>query len=173
MEPPRTRSCIGRRSAIACPTATPTLPSFELVVERVHPEIRLSGSETVDKVVRRKAAFQLEHLLSLPGGIVWSPHPGASIEYLGTVIDVTQISEPRRNERKSPRFLLEGGRTYLCHGTTNDVEGMMSGVLGGDAGVIFGSDLRAGRRIPRIRRDMSPWRRARHPGAFALVRSLR
>ena len=160
------------------------LPSFESVVERVHPEDRPAVLETVDKVVREKAAFQLEHRLILPGGIVRNhrilAHPvlnasGELIEYLGTVMDVTEQKRAEEERKEHLWFLECMDRINRAMQRTNDVEGMMSGVLE-ETLAIFGSD-RAWLVYPcdpdaATSRVVMEHTRPEYPGAFALGEEL-
>ena len=86
------------------------LPSFESAVERVHPEDRPAVLETVDKAVQKKADFQTEHRVILPGGIVrnirclantvWNA--SGELIYIGTVMDVTE-------QKRAEEALLHSG----------------------------------------------------------------
>jgi len=85
-------------------------PSFESAIERVHPQDRPVLLEAVNEAVRAKVAFQPEYRLLLPSGIVRSVriigHPVLNaadelVEYIGTVMDVTEQKRAEHELRTS------------------------------------------------------------------------
>jgi PAS domain S-box-containing protein len=75
----------------------------ELVLQRTHPEDRALVKSLIERVSRERTAFDFEHRLLLPGGIVKylrvigrpSGKEAGGFEFVGAVMDIT---ERRRNE---------------------------------------------------------------------------
>jgi C4-dicarboxylate-specific signal transduction histidine kinase len=77
----------------------PDAVSFQTARQRIHPEDRLRFDEALERAIRHRTDFEMAHRLLLPDGSVrylqtlGHPFPGASgepVEYLGTVVDVTE-----------------------------------------------------------------------------------
>jgi PAS domain S-box-containing protein len=156
------------------------IPPFETTWQRVHPEDRDALREANESGVREKAVLQLEHRYVLPGGIVRNhrvlAHPvlnasGELIEYLGTVVDVTEQKRAEEERKEHLWFLECMDRINRAMQRTNAVEGMMSGVLE-ETLAIFGLD-RAWLVYPcdpdaATSRVVMEHTRPEYPGAFAL-----
>ena len=75
-----------------------TTPSYELFVDRIHPEDRPSVEETLHKAVRDSSHFQCDFRIVTPDGATKYVHSlgraaanGANnTEFIGTVMDVTE-----------------------------------------------------------------------------------
>ena len=160
------------------------IPPFESTWERVHPEDRDALRKAIESSVREKAALQAEHRLVLPGGIVRNhrvlAHPvlnasGELIEYLGTVVDVTEQKRAEEERKEHLWFFESMDRINRAMQRTNDVEGMMSGVLE-EMLAIFGSDR--ARLVYPCDPDAATCRvvmehsRPEYPGVFALGQEL-
>ena len=156
------------------------LPSFESSLERIHPEDRPALAETIERAVREKAEFQIEYRLVLPDGMRRNvrilSHPvldasGKLVEFIGTVMDVTEQKRAEEERKEHLWFLECMDRINRAMQRTNDVEGMMSGVLE-ETLAIFGSD-RAWLVYPcdpdaATSRVVMEHTRPEYPGAFAL-----
>jgi PAS domain S-box-containing protein len=90
-------------------------PTLELVFQRVHPDDRDSTQQTLDRAIRNKANFDLEHRLLMPDGSVkhlhvvaraLEPSPG-KLEYVGAVSDVTAAKQAEEKIRQSDRDLRQ------------------------------------------------------------------
>ena len=124
------------------------LPSFESSFERIHPEDRPALAETIERAVREKADFQIEYRLVLPDGtrrnVRILSHPvldasGKLVEFVGTVMDVTEQKRAEEERRAHLWFLESMDRINRAMQRSNDVELMMGGVLE-EALAIFGCE---------------------------------
>src|SRR6266850_3674318 len=75
------------------------VPSFEALYQRVHPEDRDRGFETYDRAVGERTDFEVDYRTVLPDGTIKYLHAighpvfnaaGDLVEYMGTVMDVTE-----------------------------------------------------------------------------------
>jgi PAS domain S-box-containing protein len=114
------------------------LPSFEQLVEDVHPDDRPRVLESWGKAVREGFDWEIEYRLrNFDTGVrtVRSVgHPildrsGQPIEYIGTVIDVTEQKRAEDERREYLWFLECMDRINRAMQRTNEVESMTSGVL--------------------------------------------
>jgi PAS domain S-box-containing protein len=156
------------------------IPPFETTWERVHPEDRDALREAIERGLREKAGFQVEHRLVLPDATVRYhrvlAHPvldasGELGEYLGTVVDITEQKRAEEERKEHLWFLESMDRINRAMQRTNDMEGMMSGVLK-ETLDIFDSD-RARLVYPcdpdaALTRVVMEHSRPEYPGAFAL-----
>jgi PAS domain S-box-containing protein len=78
-----------------------TIPTVELVVQRVHPEDAASAKQTIERALQDGRNFDFEHRLLMPDGSVkyvrivahaLSDEPGG-LEFVGAVMDVTAAKE--------------------------------------------------------------------------------
>src|SRR5580658_6015823 len=73
-------------------------PTLELVFERIHPEDRDRMEELKEQAVRNGTDLDVEHRITLPGGIIRYVHSVAhagrdslgNLEYMGVVTDITE-----------------------------------------------------------------------------------
>ena len=117
---------------------TQGIPSFESTLERIHPEDRPAFLEELDRYVRDGVEFEVGYRLLLPDGTMRHvrilAHPvrapsGEVVEYIGTVIDITERKRAEK-EREEHLWILECmDRINRAMQRTNDVEGMTRGVL--------------------------------------------
>ena len=118
------------------------LPSFESFVERIHSEDQLGFVEGLDKAVREKMDFEREYRIVHPDGAVRCIHSlahpvlssaGDLIEYVGTVMDVTErrLVEAERSkleERLQQAEKMEAiGR--FASGIAHDFSNILGGIL--------------------------------------------
>ncbi|WOD13907.1 PAS domain S-box protein [Paraburkholderia kirstenboschensis] len=124
------------------------LPSFERLVEDVHPDDRARIVESFTKAVRDGADWELEYRLrNFDTGVrtlrsVGNPvldRSGQVIEYIGTVIDVTEQKRAEQEREEHLWFLECMDRINRAMQRTNEVEGMTRGVLE-EARAIFDCD---------------------------------
>ncbi len=156
------------------------LPSFESSFERIHPEDRPALTETIARAVQEKAEFQVEYRLVLPDGtrrnvrILSQPVLDASgklVEFIGTVMDITEQKRAEEERREHLWFLACMDRVNRAMQRTNDLEAMTSGVLD-ETLAIFGCD-RAWLVYPcdphaAACRAVMEHTRPEYPGAFVL-----
>ncbi|KJK17234.1 histidine kinase [Burkholderiaceae bacterium 16] len=114
------------------------IPSFESSLERIHPEDRPGFLEKLDRYVRDGVEFEVGYRLLLPDGkmryVRILAHPvlaasGDLVEYIGTVIDVTEQKRAEEEREEHLWFLECMDRINRAMQRTNDVEGMTRGVL--------------------------------------------
>ena len=95
------------------------LPSFEAVLQRLHPDDRERFVEVARRGVREKTDYKIEFRIKIPGGnikyIELAAHPkfssdGKFIEVVGTLIDVTE-----RKRAQEARERLHQLETELAH----------------------------------------------------------
>ncbi|HZE68291.1 MAG TPA: PAS domain-containing protein, partial [Pyrinomonadaceae bacterium] len=92
------------------------LPRFEELFERIHPDDQPKLTELIQGVVRDKLEFETDYRLVHPDGAVrdihTTAHPvlsptGDLIEFMGTVIDVTDRKRAEEELRQSEAYLAE------------------------------------------------------------------
>jgi PAS domain S-box-containing protein len=88
-----------------------TTPSYAVFVEPIHPEDRPAIEQTIATAVAAKSHFQLEYRIVLPDGsikhLLSLGRPGTTesgdLEYVGTVMDVTERKRAEAEARESER----------------------------------------------------------------------
>jgi PAS domain S-box-containing protein len=160
------------------------LPSFEQLIEDVHPDDRARTVESFTKAVRDGSDMEVEYrLVHFDTGVrtlrsVGHPildRSGQVIEYIGTTIDVTEQKRAEEERREYLWFLECMDRINRAMQRTNEVEGMTRGVLE-EARAIFNCD-RAWLVYPcdpdaPTCRAVMEHTHPDYPGAFALNREL-
>src|SRR5258705_6322910 len=95
------------------------LPRFEELFQRIHPDDQPKLKGLIEGVVREKVEFETDYRLVHPDGalrdIHTTAHPvlsptGDLIEYMGTVIDVTDRKRTEEELRRSEAYLAEAQR---------------------------------------------------------------
>ena len=95
-----------------------TVPTIELVIQRVHPDDRGLVKQTIDRASQDGRDFEHEYRLLMPGGFVKHVHvvarslsdePG-SVEFIGAVMDVTAAKLVEQTIRESEAYLAEAQR---------------------------------------------------------------
>ncbi|WP_246257832.1 GAF domain-containing sensor histidine kinase [Pararobbsia alpina] len=160
------------------------LPSFEQLVQDVHPDDRTRVLESFGKAVREGSDWEAEYRLgNFNTGVrtVRSMgHPildrsGQTFEYIGTVIDITERKRAEEAREDHLWFLECMDRINRAMQRTNEVEGMTRGVLE-EALAIFDCD-RAWLVYPcdpdaPVCRAVMEHTHPDYPGAFALDQEL-
>jgi hypothetical protein len=91
-------------------------PSFETYLQRVHPDDQAKVREIVETAGRKKVDYQVDYRLIHPGGEIRDIHTighpvfspaGDLVEYVGTVIDVTDRKRAEAALRRSENYLAE------------------------------------------------------------------
>jgi len=93
-------------------------PSYELFIERVHPEDRARVEQVLWVDVREKRDFHGEYRLLLPEGVIKSVvsigrcrvSQSGDVEYIGAVIDATERKRAEEALRRSESYLAEAQR---------------------------------------------------------------
>src|SRR5271168_2470768 len=92
------------------------LPRFETFYQRIHPDDLAMFKETLETAEREKAGFETDYRIVHPGGefrdihVVAHPvfnQPGDLVEYVGTVMDVTERKRADEKLRQSEAYLAE------------------------------------------------------------------
>ena len=124
------------------------VPSFESSFSRIHPDDRARVVDTIDRHAREGTEFEVGYRLLLPDGRVRDAHvlahpvhdaSGSAVEYIGTIIDVTERRRAEEERQQHVWFLESMDRINLAMQRTNQIEHMMSGVVE-EALAIFHSD---------------------------------
>ncbi|RXG90695.1 PAS domain S-box protein [Bradyrhizobium zhanjiangense] len=98
-----------------------TAPAPQLVIERTHPDDRVSVKETIDRAMRDLRDFEHEYRLLLPDGSVKHIHARArvtrtasgEIEFVGAATDITAARRAEQQLRRSEAYLAEA--QHLSH----------------------------------------------------------
>jgi PAS domain S-box-containing protein len=93
-------------------------PSYQLFIERVHPEDRPNVEQVLWADVREKRNFDAEYRLLLPRGSIKYLHSlgkcsvsqSGDIEYIGAVVDITEHKRAEAALRRSESYLAEAQR---------------------------------------------------------------
>jgi PAS domain S-box-containing protein len=95
------------------------LPRYETFLQRIHPDDQTRVRETAEKARREKAEYELEYRLIHPGGEIRDlqviGHPvlspcGDLVEFVGTVMDITERKRAEGALRRSEAYLTEAQR---------------------------------------------------------------
>ena len=92
--------------------------SYQLYVERIHPEDRSKVEEARATAIRQRQHFEAEYRLLLPGGLIRYLHSighcvvnqSEDVEYIGAVMDITErklAEEERERLRQAQRVVAE------------------------------------------------------------------
>jgi PAS domain S-box-containing protein len=98
------------------------MPSLQTVRQLIHPEDRSTAAEIVDKAIGKGKGFELDYRIVLPEGTIKFIHvvahpvntSGDLVEFLGTVVDVTERKRAEEDLRESERRYREG-QIELAH----------------------------------------------------------
>src|SRR5713101_6703647 len=94
-------------------------PRFEAFFQRIHPDDQAKFRETGETAVREKAEFELDYRIVHPGGEIRVIHvvghpvlspSGDLVEFVGTVIDITERKRAEEELRTSEAHLAEAQR---------------------------------------------------------------
>src|SRR6202035_3871830 len=74
------------------------MPSYQMFLQRIHPEDRRRAEQTIDRAVRERSDFEQEYRLVLPDGSIKYVHTvshpvvneSGVFEFIGTAMDVTE-----------------------------------------------------------------------------------
>jgi len=115
------------------------VPSIEALLQRIHPEDRARAIAELDRPLDREADNALDYRVVLPDGAIRYIHEighpvfdasGNLVESVGTVIDVTERKRAEEDRRAHLWFFESMDRVNRAIQGTNDLEKMMSDVLG-------------------------------------------
>jgi PAS domain S-box-containing protein len=95
------------------------MPSFETLFQRIHPNDRAGAIEVIERGVRDRTHYEQDFRIVLPDGTIRSMHAtghpiansfGDPVEFVGTVIDVTERKRVEEELRRSEAYLTEAQR---------------------------------------------------------------
>jgi PAS domain S-box-containing protein len=95
------------------------LPRYETFLQRIHPDDQARVRETAEKARRETAEYELEYRLIHPGGEIRDLHvighpvlssSGDLVEFVGTVMDITERKQAEGALRRSETYLAEAQR---------------------------------------------------------------
>jgi PAS domain S-box-containing protein len=124
------------------------IPSIEASLNRIHPDDRAALVETMTRNLHEGTEFEVDYRLLLPDGRVRHAHvlahpvhdsSGKLVEYIGTIMDVTEHRRAEAERKEHLWFLECMDRINLAMQRTNQLEEMMSGVVA-EALAIFRCD---------------------------------
>jgi PAS domain S-box-containing protein len=95
-----------------------TKPTLDLILARIPREERRSIKALLDRVVRERTDWAVEHRIVLPTGSVKHLHVVSrlsvgrvdELEFVGTVMDITERKRTEEDLRRSENYLAEGQR---------------------------------------------------------------
>ena len=96
------------------------MPSFETLMQRIHPDDRASAAEVIERGVRERTDYEQDFRIVLPDGTTRYMHAighpvfnssGDPVEFMGTVMDVTERKRTEEALRK-----IAGGVGSCCSG---------------------------------------------------------
>src|SRR6202158_2839748 len=106
-----------------------TIPTVELVLQRVHPEDTAFVRQTIGRMALDGKDFDFEHRLLMPDGTVKHVHVVAhaerdeagELEFVGAVKDTTESKSAEKRLRLSEEFLLEAQKLSHTGSWRHDV----------------------------------------------------
>jgi PAS domain S-box-containing protein len=118
------------------------MPSFEVGLQRIHPEDRDRILETFNKAVNERKDFEADHRTVLPDGTIKYVHviahpafnaSGDLVEYVGTVMDLTERKEADEKLREAQAELAHVSRVTtlgeMAASIAHEVDQPLSGVV--------------------------------------------
>ncbi len=93
-------------------------PTMEWVFDRIHPDDREFVRQSIDQAINEKTGFDIQHRLLMPEGRVKhvrassrvSESSRSSLEFVGTLMDITTAKQSEMKLRESEAYLAEAQR---------------------------------------------------------------
>jgi PAS domain S-box-containing protein len=142
-------------------------PRYETFLQRIHPDDQAKVSEAVETAGRTKTEFEVDYRIIHPGGEVrdihvlghpvFSPTAGP-VEFVGTVIDVTEHKRAEEKVQQSEAYLAEAQKLTHTGSWVWEVAGRRALHLSDEWYRIYGFDKKDGmsawdQRLERIHPD--------------------
>src|SRR5882724_9732674 len=98
------------------------LSAWEKRLQRMHPEDQAKWQETTDRAISEKSNYEGEHRILLPDGTVKHTHTvghpvlnasGDVVQFVGTMMDITERKQADEALRRSEGYLAEAQRLTL------------------------------------------------------------
>jgi PAS domain S-box-containing protein len=114
------------------------LPRYDMFLRRLHPNDQARVMKALEQAAATGADLELDYAVVHAGGEIRDIHmvghpalnpSGGLVEFVGTVIDVTERHRAEREEQAHLSFLESLDRVNRAMQSTNDLERMMSDVL--------------------------------------------
>ena len=114
------------------------IPSFETFRQRMHPDDQARATDILERAVRERTDYELDCRIVLPDGAMRYIHAighpvfnasGDPVEFVGTVMDVTERKRAEEERQAHLWFLESMDQVNRAMQGTNDLEQMMSDVL--------------------------------------------
>jgi PAS domain S-box-containing protein len=111
-----TRYCSGECYRVLGFDPRDGLPRFEELIQRIHPDDQPGFRELIQTAIRQKAEWQADYRIVHPGGAIRDIHvvghpvlstSGHLVEFVGTVIDVTERKRAEEELRRSEMELRQ------------------------------------------------------------------
>jgi PAS domain S-box-containing protein len=108
------------------------MPSFEILMQRIHPDDRASAAEVIERGVREKTDYEQDFRIVLPDGTMRYTHAtghpvfnasGDAVEFVITVMDVTERKLAENALRESQENLARTEQFSLVMTSHRDLEG--------------------------------------------------
>jgi PAS domain S-box-containing protein len=97
-------------------------PTYEMFFQTVHPEDRTATKDNFERAVHERSACETEYRIVRPDGMIRHIHSishpvfnasGNLVEYVGTVIDITERKRAKKELQKAQAELAHAGRITL------------------------------------------------------------
>jgi len=130
--------------------------SYQLYIERIHPEDRSMVEEARATAIRERQHFEAEYRLLLPGGLIKYLHSvgrcladqSGDVVYIGAVMDITerkQAEDERERLRQAQRIIVETAPDAVVSadesGTIQYANPATRGIFGHDPEALLGKPL--------------------------------
>jgi PAS domain S-box-containing protein len=142
-------------------------PAFKAFLERIHPDDRCKVSSLAEKAAREKVDYEIDYRIVLPDGEIRDIHvighpvfgvSGDLVEFVGTVMDITERKRAEEKLRQSEAYLAEAQKLTHTGSWVWEVAGRRALHLSEEWYRVYGFDPNEGmlawnKRLERIHPD--------------------